>query len=221
MTRLRDLLVEITLGSVEPYATSFQWSDRHGDGDEYRAGFVAEEPGREPQDIMMTMHHWAKSQLSDSGAWEFAYYVRTPDGQGWTVRGDRGAAVGNVNYLRLIRTIGAAIRDFVDTTPNVDVIDITGSDEGMGEKGPQKSAIYRQLLAVNPMMSEFDTREWGGKLYMVRRLTNRYDATGIKDEPTDAEFQAADSRAQAAAWGAPTSNGIRLTAAERERIENP
>jgi hypothetical protein len=219
MIKLQDILTEITLGSVTPYATHFEWADRHGDGDEFRAGFVAEEPGRSPQHILMTMHHWAKSQLADSGAWEFAFYARTPDGAGWTVRGDRGTAAGQVNYLRLIKTIGMAIRDFIDTTPGVDVIDITGSDEGMGIKGPQKSAIYRQLLQSNPLMSEFDLREWGGKLYMVRRLKNRYDATGIKDDATDAEFQAADQRAQTDAW-APTAP-VTLTAAERERIANP
>jgi hypothetical protein len=112
-----------------------------------------------------------------------------------------------------------ALRDFIDTVPGVDVIDITGSDEGMGEKGPQKSAIYRQLLAANPLMSEFDLREWRGKLYMIRRNISRADATGVRDEPTDAEFQAADQRAHADAW-APTAP-VTLTAAERERIANP
>jgi hypothetical protein len=164
----------------------------------------------------MNMHHWEQSQFADSGEWEFAFYARTPDGAGWTVRGDRGAATGNINYLRLIKTIGMAIRDFIDTVPGVDVIDITGSDEGMGEKGPQKSAIYRQLLAANPLMSEFDVKEFRGKLYMIRRNISRADATGVRDDSTDAEFQAADQRAQTSSWAPVT-----LTAAERERIANP
>jgi hypothetical protein len=166
----------------------------------------------------MNMHHWERSQFADSGEWEFAYYVRTPDGAGWTVRGDRGAATGNINYLRLIKTIGMALRDFIDTVPGVDVIDITGSDEGMGAKGPQKSAIYRQLLGANPVMSEFDVKEFRGKLYMIRRNISRADATGVRDDATDAEFQAADQRAQTSSWG---SGPVTLTAAERERIANP
>jgi hypothetical protein len=221
MIRLQDLLREITLDRVEPYLRNFNWQDEYGTGDEWTTEFVAEEPGREPQPVLMNVHHWAKSQLADSGVWEFAFYTRTPqrDGRSWTVRGDRSQAQGNVNYLRLIKTIGLALRDFIDTVPGVDVIDITGSDEGMGAKGPQKSAIYRQLLQSNPLMSEFDIKEFRGKLYMIRRNISRADATGIRDDATDAEFQAADSRAQTDAW-APTAP-VTLTAAERERIANP
>jgi hypothetical protein len=211
MIRLQDILTEITLGSVEPYATHFEWRDKWGDGDSYEARFEAES-----QPILMNIHHFTKSAFADSGTWEFAFFARSQDDAGWTVRGDRGTAAGQVSYLRLIKTIGAALRDFIDTTPGVDVVDITGSDEGMGEKGPQKTAIYRQLLAANPLMSEFTFREWGGKLYMIRRNISRADATGIKDDATDAEFQAADQRSQTGSWGPVT-----LTAAERDRIANP
>lgn len=207
MIKLRDLLREITLGSVEPYATHFEWRDKWGDGDSYECQFEADS-----QPILMNVHYWDSSRIADGGEWEFAFFAKSPGG--WTVRGDRGSAKGQVSYLRLIKTIGLALRDFIDTTPGVDVIDITGSDEGMGEKGPQKTAIYRQLLQSNPMMSEFDLKEWGGKLYMIRRLKNRYDATGIKD----ADFNAADQRAQTASWG---TGPVTLTAAERERIANP
>jgi hypothetical protein len=196
MIKLRDLLTEITLGSVEPYATHFEWTDKWGDGDSYEARFEADS-----QPILMNIHHFARSAFADSGTWEFAFFARSQDDAGWTVRGDRGTAQGQVSYLRLIKTIGLALRDFIDTVPGVDVIDITGSDEGMGEKGPQKTAIYRQLLASNPVMSEFELRDWNGKLYMIRRLKNRYDATGIKDDATDAEFKAADQRAQSTTWG--------------------
>ena len=216
MIKLQDILTEITLGSVTPYATHFEWTDKWGDGDSWECKFVAES-----QPILMNIHHFARSAFADSGEWEFAFLTRAAAGvlwplDGWTVRGDRSQAPGNVNYLRLIKTIGMALRDFIDTVPGVDVIDITGSDEGMGAKGPQKSAIYRQLLASNPMMSEFAVREFAGKLYMIRRNISRADATGIKDDATDAEFQAADQRAQTASWAPVT-----LTAAERERIANP
>ena len=214
MIRLQDLLREITLGSVEPYATHFEWQDKWGDGDSYEARFTAES-----QPILMNIHHFAKSAFADSGTWEFAFFARSQDDVGWTVRGDRGTAAGQVSYLRLIKTIGLALRDFIDTVPGVDVIDITGSDEGMGVKGPQKTAIYRQLLQSNPLMSEFDLREWRGKLYMIRKNISSADATGVRDEPSDAEFQAADQRAQTASW-TPTAP-VTLTAAERERIANP
>ena len=219
MIRLQDLLREITMGSVEPYATHFEWVDTNSITSHWECRFRAEEPGRSPQSIVLNAHHWERSAFADSGEWEFAFFTQTADGQGYTVRGDRSAAQGQVNYLRLIKTIGMALRDFIDTVPGVDVIDITGSDEGMGEKGPQKSDIYRQLLAANPLMSEFDLREWRGKLYMIRKNISRADATGIKDEPTDAEFASADQRAQAASWT--PSSPVTLTAAERERIANP
>ncbi len=222
--RLQDILTEITLGSVEPYATNVVWQDTNSITAHWEARFTAEEPGREPQDIMMNMHHWEQSQLADSGVWEFAFYTRTPEdaGRGWTVRGDRSTAQGQVSYLRLIKTIGLALRDFARQVPGVDVIDITGSDEGMGEKGPQKSAIYRRLLDANPELSEFGTHEFRGKLYLVRRAADthfnaaeRREREALNPDAVSAAFQ----RAQADAWG--SSNGVRLTAAERDRIENP
>ncbi len=208
---MKDLLREITLGSVEPYATHFEWTDKWGDGDSWECKFTADS-----QPILMNIHHFAKSAFADSGTWEFAFFARSQDDAGWTVRGDRGGARGQVSYLRLIKTIGMALRDFIDTTPGVDVIDITGSDEGVGEKGPQKTAIYRQLLASNPVMSEFDLKEFRGKLYMIRKNISRADATGVRDDATDSEFQAADQRSQTGSWGPVT-----LTPAERDRIANP
>ena len=228
MIRLQDLLREITMGSVEPYATNVTWDDSYGDAGQWNARFTAEEPGREPQEILMNMHHWSKSQLADSGVWEFAFYTRTPrdSGPGWTVRGDRSAAQGQVSYLRLIKTIGLALRDFARQVPGVDVIDITGSDEGMGEKGAQKSAIYRRLLDANPVLGEFGTHEFRGKLYLVRKAADTHfnaaeaeAAERREQEDLIAAGRAAFQRAQAAARtpAAP----VTLTAAERERIANP
>ena len=216
MIRLQDILTEITLGSVEPYATHFEWTDKWGDGDAFECKFEAQGDGPVSQPILINAHYWDSSAIGESGEWEFAFFAKSPGG--WTVRGDRGSAKGQVSYLRLIKTIGLALRDFIDTVPGVDVIDITGSDEGMGEKGPQKTAIYRQLLASNPMMSEFDLKEFRGKLYMIRKNISRADATGIKDAPTDSEFQAADQRSQTSSWG---SGPVTLTPAERDRIANP
>jgi len=224
MTRLQDILTEITLGSVEPYLTTFMWTDEYGSGDEWSTEFVAEEPGREPQPILLNMHHWAKSQLADSGTWEFAFYTRSPqrDGRSWTVRGDRSAAQGQVNYLRLIKTIGLALAQFARETPGVDVIDITGSDEGMGAKGAQKSAIYRRLLDANPQLSEFGTHEFRGKLYLVRKAADTHfnaaeqrEREALNPDAVSAAFR----RAQADAWA--PERPVTLTAAQRDRIENP
>jgi hypothetical protein len=226
MIRLQDILTEITLGSVVPYATRFWWKDRYGDGDQWDADFVAETPGSNPQPIVMNVHHWSKSQLADSGVWEFAFFTRTPDGQGWTVRGDRSQAQGNVNYLRLIKTIGLALADFIRVAPGVDVIDITGSDEGMGEKGAQKSAIYRRLLDANPVLGEFGTHEFRGKLYLVRKAADTHfnaaeaeAAERREQEDLIAAGRAAFQQAQAASR-TPTAP-VTLTPAERERIANP
>ncbi len=230
MIKLKDLLLkELTLGSVTPYATNVMWRDTNSITAHWEARFTAEEPGQEPQPVLMSMHHWEQSQLADSGVWEFAFYTRTPEssGSGWTVRGDRSGAQGQVSYLRLIKTIGLALRDFARQVPGVDVIDITGSDEGMGEKGAQKSAIYRRLLDANPQLSQFGTHEFRGKLYLVRRAAdthfNAAEAEAAerreREASNPADVSAAFQRAQADAWG--TSNGIRLTAAERDRIENP
>jgi hypothetical protein len=169
----------------------------------------------------MNAHHWELSQLADSGVWEFAFYTRTPEdaGRGWTVRGDRSEARGEVNYLRLIKTIGLALRDFARQVPGVDVIDITGSDEGMGEKGAQKSAIYRRLLDANPELSQFGTHEFRGKLYLVRRAADTHFNAAERREreaSNPAAVSAAFQRAQADAW-TPTAP-VRLTAAERERM---
>jgi hypothetical protein len=131
-----------------------------------------------------------------------------------------------VNYLRLIKTIGLALADFIRVAPGVDVIDITGSDEGMGEKGAQKSAIYRRLLDANPVLGEFGTHEFRGKLYLVRKAADTHfnaaeaeAAERHEQEDLIAAGRAAFQRAQAASRtpAAP----VTLTPAERERIANP
>ncbi|NBV01390.1 MAG: hypothetical protein EBS31_08205, partial [Burkholderiaceae bacterium] len=94
MIKMKDLLREITLGSVEPYATHFEWTDKWGDGDAYECKLEADS-----QPILINVHYWDSSAIGESGEWEFAFFAKSPGG--WTVRGDRGLAKGQVSYLRL------------------------------------------------------------------------------------------------------------------------
>ena len=187
MIRLKDLLTEISLASVTPYATQFVWRDNWGDAESFECKFEAVEGGTdEPQrtsSIMMTMTKWKSSRYSDSGEWQFAYFVRTADDNGWTTTSKYSAASGDVNTFRLFRTIGEAIRDFANTHQDVDVIDITGSDT-YDDKGAQKSRIYTDLLRTNPGLGEFTVVPHGRGLYLVRKTApgKTADATGVEDD---------------------------------------
>ena len=187
MIRLKDLLTEISLASVTPYATQFVWRDRWGDSESWEARFEAVEGGiDEPQmtsSVMMTMTKWKSSRHGDDGEWQFAYFVRTKDDNGWTTTTRYSAASGHVNTFRLLRTIGEAIRDFANTQPDVDVIDISGSDT-YDAKGAQKSRIYVELLRTNPDLREFNILADGTHVYLIRKTAagKTADSTGIEDD---------------------------------------
>jgi hypothetical protein len=177
MIRLKDLITEISLASVSPYANQFVWTDRWGDGESWECKFVADS-----QPITMTMMWWKSSAIGDEGEWQFAYFVRTKDDNGWTTTASNGAAQGAANIFRLFKTIGAALRDFADTHANVDVIDVTGSDNQPG-KSQQKTHIYIEFLRTNPDLREFNILQGSTRLYLVRKDidTRQADATGIED----------------------------------------
>ena len=170
-------MIEISLGSVTPYATQFVWRDNWGDAESFETKFEADS-----QPITMTMTKWKSSKYSDSGEWQFAYFVRTADDNGWTTTSKYSAASGDVNTFRLFKTIGEAIRDFANTHQGVDVIDITGSDT-YDDKGAQKSRIYTELLRTNPGLGEFNVVAHGRGLYLVRKTAaaKSADATGVED----------------------------------------
>lgn len=178
MIRLKDLITEISLASVTPYATQFVWKDRYGDGESWQCNFEADS-----QPITMTMMLWKRSQFGDSGEWQFAYFVRTGDGQGWTTSVASSSARGALNTLRLFKTLGEAIRDFADTVPGVDVIDVTGGD-GNVSKETQKTRIYTDLLRANPDLAAFRVVQGATRLFLVRKADSRADASGI-DTPND------------------------------------
>jgi hypothetical protein len=217
MIKLQDILTEITLGSVVPYATQFVWQDKWGDAEALECKWMADS-----QPITMTMTKWKSSRHSDSGEWQFAYFVRSTDGEGWTTTTRRSASRGQLNVFRLFKTLGEAIRDFANTQPDVDVIDISGSDT-YDAKGAQKNNIYIEFLRNNPDLREFNILADGRHVYLIRKTAvgKTADASGIEDapEPSSADINAAAQRVQAASW-TPTAP-VTLTAAERERIAKP
>jgi hypothetical protein len=127
------------------------------------------------------LHHNAE------GSWDFSFFVRSRDGDGWTVAQSHGVARGAVNTLRLFKTIGLALRAFIDTHTNINIINITGSDR-TDAKSAQKSRVYAGFLASNPELSDFRVQTFGiaNRVYMIRRNIDqpRPDASGI-DTPND------------------------------------
>jgi hypothetical protein len=136
MIRLRQLITEITLGGVAPYATQFTWK-RTTDGESRETQFQAD-----GHRITLAMVYQGHQQ------WAFAILTPTQDGEGYTVAHDKSAAAGQVNYLRLMSTVAEALIDFA-TQWQPASIDVTGSDTSSLQKDAQKTRIYRALLAAN------------------------------------------------------------------------
>jgi hypothetical protein len=166
MIHLRDLLAEITLGSVEPYATQFTWHEFLANRE-----FEFEADGQPIQFVFTRAHR---------DEWVFAMVAPDRlDTRKWTVSHERSTATGQVNYLRLMRTAADAIRDFA-AEYRPEAIDVTGSDTSSDAKDLQKTRIYKTLLAANT--AELDAigyvAKWGmGKLWLIRKQD--FDATGI------------------------------------------
>ena len=186
MIRLKHILTEISLHGVQPYATKIAWTDKWDDQETFESQFQAD-----GQPILLRMDLYHDSKFGDSGEWHFSFFVqnrRTADRNhprvNWTTSADSSAAAGELNTLRLFKTIGLAIRDFADTHPGVDVIDITGGDNNP-DKEQQKSRIYARFLQTNPDLSDFQVEHGSVKLYLVRKQGQaRPDASGI-DTPGD------------------------------------
>jgi hypothetical protein len=165
MIRLQDLITEITLGGVQPYATQFTWrfADPH-----YEAAFEAD-----GNKILFAFTEQSRAE------WSFGILTQTADREGWTVTHARSSAVGQINYLRLMSTVAEAILDFA-ALKSPESIDITGSDPGSTEKDLQKTRIYRMMLQANSARLAAAGYTWlyrNGKLWIVRKA--RADASGI------------------------------------------
>jgi hypothetical protein len=172
MIRLQDILTEISLASVSPYATQFVWSKPHTEDEIWEADFSAE-----GQPIKMVMQRWRTPLPHFESEYQFAFMTRGADDAGWSTAGGNTSASGAINVLALLKTVALAIRDFSDQTPDCDVIDITGADAAYA-KGEQKSRIYAELFRENGMNTGFAMKEYGGKLYLIR--------TGIRGRTADA-----------------------------------
>lgn len=187
MILLRHLLAEISLSTVQPYTTQFVWTDKWDDATTFETQFQADE-----QHIQINIRRYKTSQFADSGEWIFSFFTHNrvqanamPGRYNWTTSAKDSAAAGQVNTLRLFKTLGQAIRDFADTHEGVDVIDITGGDIAT-DKEQQKSRIYANFLRSNPDLSDFRVELGSTRLYLVRKNTDkpRPDASGI-DTPGD------------------------------------
>lgn len=193
MILLKTLLQEINLQHVRPYTVDFVW---HGpeeymyeDGDTYTC-----EIDCDGHAVLLSMDYSESSvppSLRNSGkwggAWNFAFFVRgesSDNSPHWTTQQDRGQVKGNINTLRLFRTIGLGIRDFVDSHHSIDIINITGADNSTA-KGIQKSRIYIGFLESSTEFWDYRIVKYASHVYLVnqRRLAQP-DASGI-DTPND------------------------------------
>ncbi len=167
MIQLMQLLTEISIGGVQPYATQFAWSLNGG----HRESRI--DADGTPITFAFTPH--------TSREWDFAILAPTGDRDGWTVAHSRSAAVGSLSYLRLMSTVSEAILDFVAAW-QPESIDITGSDTASTAKDLQKTRIYKMMLQANSTRLAEAGYTWlyrNGKLWIVRK--NEYDASGVDD----------------------------------------
>ena len=194
MILLKTLLHEISMDTVKPYTTDFVW---HGpedfwyqDGDTYTS-----EIDCDGHPVMLHMEyneHTTPQELRgvEPGVWSFSFFVRSAQRNSWTVQQDNGAIKGTINTLRLFKTIGLGLQDFVASHHSIDVIDITGADR-TDAKGEQKSRVYIGFLESNPLSTGLDTyrvARYGSQVYLVRQRVlpqvPQPDASGI-DTPND------------------------------------
>ncbi len=172
MIRLRDLITEITLRNIQPYATQFTWTQEGTH--HWEARIMAD---NEPM-----IFAFVRTSHMDGGEWSFAMMSQDRSREGFTVSHARSAASGNINYLRLLRTAAEAIMDFARIYAPM-AIDITGSDTTSTAKDLQKTRIYRSMLQANSASvasAGYTVLDRNGKLWLVR--TNKYDASGVADD---------------------------------------
>jgi len=118
---------------------------------------------------------------------EYIFVFKTPDKWGTTSYShSASSAVGQLDYLRLIRTVGEAILDFC-TQYAPESIDISG-DDGDSDMRSKKTRIYAALLQHNASrlaQAGYTFLRRGNSLWIVRKQA--YDATGI-DTPDNPDM---------------------------------
>jgi hypothetical protein len=174
MIQLMQLLTEITLGSVTPYATQFAWkTERYLGKTYYESSFNAE-----GQAVDMTMS--PIDNVHDET--EYIFVFMTQDKWGLTSYSHQSSvAKGQLDYLRLIRTVGEAIIDFC-TQYAPESVDLSGgdADPAMAKKKNRIYAAFLQHNAARLMLAGYTTLQRGDKLWIVRKATA--DPTGVVDD---------------------------------------
>lgn len=170
MIKLHNILTEITFGSVQPYATQFAWQTM-GSTDRWKCVVTADSTN-----IEFVMVH------GENNEWYFAFTMptRNPNAQtaGRTTSHTKSGAVGQLNYLRLIRTAGEAILDFcANHAP--ESVNISGADSD-SDKEYQKTLLYAAFVRDNwarIASAGYMSMQRRDQLYLVRR--SNADATGV------------------------------------------
>ena len=169
MIRLQDLVTEITMGSMAPYATSFVWQEA---GSGYETSVPCDGI---PIKFSLT------SNWSAEGT-EYAFAIATPSsqpGSGYTMTHDNNTTGGQLSYLRVLATAAEAMFDFcAQHAPHA--IDVTGFDPSR-TKDLQKTRIYRGLLHTNKtriQQAGYRILDSNGKLWLVR--ISDADSTGTQ-----------------------------------------
>lgn len=160
MIRLKHLLQEITLDTVAPYATQFVWTPERNS---------VRETQFQADDITITLIMTIDGK-ADLNQWIMTMLTPTPSG-GVTASRSRSAAVGRIDYLRLMHTVGEALIDFVTQYQPVSV-DVTGYEASNAAKSEQKTRIYRALLQSNAMritVAGYRVLDNAGGLWLVRK----------------------------------------------------
>ena len=172
MIKLKDLLTEISMQGLTPYATQFTWrlfSSTHMYDTQVNI-----------DGVMLNMTMLRDDPYSESLAWTFSFFLPYKyDAGRFTFNARDSVAPDDISYLRIMLTCAYAVRDFADTYP-VDIIDLSGRDSGYG-KSAQKTRIYHELLKSNQhMFADFKIQKsFTGDLFLIR--TQQADSTGIKD----------------------------------------
>ena len=175
MIHLRDILTEITLGSIKPYATQCVWkADFYLGQTYYESSFSAE-----GQPVTMQLSPLSPLRTQD-GEREYIFVFTTQNRWGMqSYSHDSSVARGQVDYLRLIRTVGDALLDFcAQHAP--DAVDVSGGDADMAAK-QKKNRIYAACLRDNATRlstAGYTSLMRGDDLWIVRK--SNADATGIE-----------------------------------------
>jgi hypothetical protein len=173
MIQLTQLLTEITLGAIKPYATQFTWkTERYLGKTYYESSFNAE-----GQQVDMTMS--PIDNVHDET--EYIFVFMTQDKWGLTSYSHQSSvAKGQLDYLRLIRTVGEAIIDFC-TQYAPESVDVSGgdADPAMEQKKNRIYAAFLQDNAARLAQAGYTHLVRGSKIWLVRK--SNADSTGVSD----------------------------------------